>query len=103
MRLGIGKEGMVEMDEHIKWEDVKNSMSAFTDEERLEIDLMADIMSQIIKRRQELGISQRELEKITGIRQEAICRMEKMKNLPQLDTLVKIMKPLGLKLSVEKV
>lgn len=94
---------MTEMDKHIKWEDVKNSMTALTDEEKLEIDLMADIISQIIKRRQELGISQRELEKITGVRQEAICRMEKMKNLPQLDTLVKIMIPLGLKLSVEKV
>lgn len=91
------------MDKHVKWEGVKNSMTALTDEEKQEIDLMADIISQIIKRRQELGLSQRELEKITGVRQEAICRMEKMRNLPQLDTLIKIMIPLGLKLSVKKV
>ena len=87
----------------VRWKDVKNSMTAFTDEEKQEIDLMADIISRIIERRLELGISQRDLEKLTGVRQEAICRMERMKNLPQLDTLVKIMIPLGLKLSVEKV
>jgi len=45
-------------------------------------------------------MSQRDLEKFTGVKQETICRIEKMKNVPQLDTLIKIMEPLGLKLTV---
>lgn len=94
---------MVKVSENIKWQDVKNSMSSLTDEEKREVDLMADIISKIIERRQELGISQRELEKITGVRQEAICRIENMKNMPQLDTLIKLMEPLGLRLSVSKI
>ena len=49
------------------------------------------------------GMIQKELETITGINQAAICRIEKMKNIPQLDTLIKLMKPLGLKLTVSKV
>lgn len=91
------------MDEFLRWEDVKNSMTSLTEEEKKEIDLIADIISQIIERRQELGISQRELEKITGVKQEVICRIENMRNMPRLDTLVKIMEPLGLRLTVNKV
>ncbi|HOJ09307.1 MAG TPA: helix-turn-helix domain-containing protein [Clostridiales bacterium] len=52
---------------------------------------MSDIIIKIIERRQELGMSQRDLENLTGIRQEAICRMETMKNVPQLDTLIKLL------------
>ena len=91
------------MSEFVKWQDAKDSMTSLTDEEKREVDLMADIISKIIERRQELGISQRELEKLTGVRQEAICRIENMKNMPQLDTLIKLMEPLGLRLSVSKV
>lgn len=91
------------MDKIIKWQDVKDSMTSLSEKEKREIDLMTDIITKVIERRQELGISQRELEKITGIRQEAICRIENMRNMPQLDTLIKLMEPLGLKLSVVKV
>lgn len=91
------------MNEYVNWNEVKELMTSLTDEEKQEIDMMSEIISQIIIRRQELGISQRELEKLSGVRQEAICRMEKTKNLPQLDTLVKLMIPLGLKLSVKRV
>ncbi len=91
------------MSEFVKWQDVRNSMTSLTDGEKIEVDLMADIISKIIERRQELGISQRELEKLTGVRQEAICRIENMKNMPQLDTLIKLMEPLGLRLSVSKI
>lgn len=91
------------MSEFAKWQDVKDTMTSLTYEEKREVDLMADIISKIIERRQELGISQRELEKLTGVKQEAICRIENMKNMPQLDTLIKLMEPLGLRLSVSKV
>ena len=50
------------MNEFIKWQDVKNSMTAFSDEERVKIDLLADIIAIIIKREQVLDISQRKLE-----------------------------------------
>lgn len=90
------------MDKYVRWQDVKNSMTSLTDEEKREIDLMSDIITKIIERRQELGLSQRELEKLTGVRQESICRIENMKNIPQLDTLIKLMEPLGLRLSVTR-
>ncbi len=91
------------MDQFIKWKEVKNKMSSLTEKEKKEVDIMAEIISSIIKRRHELGISQRELEKLTGVRQEAICRIENMKNAPQLDTLLNIMLPLGLKLTANRI
>lgn len=89
------------MIDHIRWQDVKNnSMNSLSDDEKIEVDLLSEIISKIIERRHELGISQRDLEKLSGVKQESICRIENMKNVPQLDTLIKIMEPLGLKLVV---
>lgn len=93
---------MIDMDKYIRWQDVKDTMTALTEEERTEVDLMADIISQIIERRQEMGLSQRDLEKLTGVRQEVICRIENLKNVPQLDTLIRLMEPLGLRFSITK-
>lgn len=87
----------------VLWEDVKNSITSISETEKQEIELLADIMCEIIKRRKELKISQRELEKLSGVKQEAISRIESMKNVPQLDTLIKLMKPLGLELCIRKV
>lgn len=101
MRLKIGKVGIV-MNKFIKWQDVKNSMTSLTEQEKKQIDIMSDLITKIIQRRQELGISQRELEKLTGIKQEAICRIENMKNIPQLDTLIKLLEALGLRLALLK-
>ena len=51
----IRKKGMINMDKYIKWQDIKASMATLTDEGKREIDLISDIISQIIERRQELG------------------------------------------------
>lgn len=88
--------------ENKEWNNIKNDLSSLTEIENEEIELMTDIILQMINQRNELGISQRELESITGINQAAICRIETMKNVPQLDTLIKLMKPLGLKITVSK-
>lgn len=52
------------MNELVKWKDVKNSMTAFSDKEKIMIDLLADKITIIIKRRQELGISQRKIKNL---------------------------------------
>jgi ribosome-binding protein aMBF1 (putative translation factor) len=103
MKLKTGKVGMIKMGEFIKWNDVKNSMTSLTDEEKGQIDMLSDIVSKIIEKRITLGLSQRDLEKITGVKQAAICRIENMRNMPQLDTLMKLMEPLGLRLYVGSV
>jgi DNA-binding XRE family transcriptional regulator len=88
--------------ENKEWNNIKNDLSSLTEIEKEEIELVTDVIVQMINQRNELGISQRELGSVTGINQAAICRIETMKNIPQLDTLIKLMKPLGLKITVSK-
>lgn len=85
------------------WEDYKNHVKAVSKEERRnmeEIEEVSDIVSSIIRRRQELGISQRALAERCGIPQSSVARIETLKTTPKLDTLVKLMQALDLKLQV---
>lgn len=88
------------------WEDYKNHVKSINDEERRnieEIEEAANIVSSIIRRRQELGISQRALAERCGIPQSSVARIETFKTTPKLDTLIKLMQALNLKLQVAAV
>jgi ribosome-binding protein aMBF1 (putative translation factor) len=82
------------------WDSVKKNIKSLTDDENRELDLVVEIVSQIIARRVELGISQRELAEKSGVKQSAIARLESFKVTPQIDTIAKIIKPLGLKITL---
>ncbi len=88
------------------WEDYKNHVKSISEEERRnmeEIEEISSIISSIISRRQELGMSQRTLAEWCGIPQSSIARIETLKTTPKLDTLVKLMQALNLKLQVTAV
>jgi|ASRL01.1.fsa_nt_gi predicted transcriptional regulator len=91
---------MKKMKNGVKWNDLKQSINSISDTEKTEIEATAKIMASIIKRRKELKISQRDLEKLSGIKQSAIARIEKQNNSPSIETLIKLMEPLGLTLTV---
>ena len=80
------------------WDDVRTEL--FTPEEIAESDLRVAIMGELIRARQEQGISQKQLEELSGVRQPVIARMEKGYTSPQLDTLLKVLAPLGKTLAV---
>lgn len=65
-----------------------------------EAESIAAIVGAMIEKRNELGISQRELASMCGIPQSSVARIESYKSTPNLDTLLKIMQPLGLSLAV---
>lgn len=65
-----------------------------------DIENIASIVSAIVQKRNSLGISQRELANLCDMPQSSIARIESMQITPKLDTLLKIMKPLGLGLTV---
>lgn len=69
-------------------------------EERARIDFEVSLIGKIIEAREEKGMSQRELSKLSGIKQPAIARIESMKSTPQIDTLFKLLVPLGYTLNV---
>ncbi|WP_161875213.1 helix-turn-helix domain-containing protein [Ihubacter sp. rT4E-8] len=61
---------------------------------------LAAIISTIIKQRTTLGMTQRELAALCGIPQSSVARIESLKTTPNLNTLLKILRPLGLTLTV---
>ena len=74
------------------WDDVEKEM--FTPEEIAESDLRVALIGELIKARQEKGISQKQLEELSGVKQPVIARMEKGYTSPQLDTILKLLRPL---------
>lgn len=72
----------------------------FTSEEIAASDLRVAIIGEVIKARNENRISQKKLEELRGVKQPIIARMEKGSTSPQLDTILKILMPLGKTLAV---
>ena len=71
-----------------------------TPEERRKIDFEVELIGKMIEAREKKGYSQRELAELSGVKQPAIARMESLKSTPQIDTLLKILAPLGYTLSI---
>ena len=65
-----------------------------------EAEAEASIISAMIKQRTALGISQRDLAALCNISLSSVARIEASKTTPRLDTLIKMLNQLGLKLSV---
>lgn len=80
------------------WEKLKAEI--FTPAEISAMNVKAAIISEIIKARQERGISQYQLEELSGVKQSAIARLERGNINPTLETLQKILAPLGKRLAV---
>ena len=74
--------------------------SLLTAEEILESDLRVALIGELIKARQEKGLSQKKLEELSGVKQPVIARMEKGQTSPQLDTILKVLAPLGKTLAI---
>ncbi len=72
----------------------------FTPEEIAESDLRVDLICALIEARNNKGITQKKLEELSGVKQPVIARMEKGKTNPQIDTVLKVLRPLGLTLAV---
>lgn len=66
----------------------------------VEMEEMADIVSKICKKREEMGITQRELAKLCNVPQSTVARIETYKTSPTLETFIKITRELGLKIAL---
>ena len=80
------------------WSEVETKL--FTPEEIAASNLRVEIMIELIKARNERGVSQRKLEALSGVKQPIISRMESGDTSPQLDTVLKVLAPLGKTLAV---
>lgn len=58
-------------------------------------DITGRLIEEIIKVRHEQGLTQRELEELSGVKQPIIARTENGSTVPSLSTVLKILAPLG--------
>lgn len=84
---------------YISWEDVKRDLK-ITPEQEEEIKLEEAIIEATIEAREKSNLTQRELSKLSGIRQPVIARIEKGVNSPQTNTLMKLLYAMGYTLKV---
>ena len=85
------------------WEDHEKELlrkGSISEEEIRESELRVALMSEIIMARKEQNITQQQLEKLSGVRQPVIARMENMTSIPKIDTVMKVLAPLGKTLAV---
>lgn len=75
------------------WDEVRKEL--FTPEEIAESDLRVALIGELIKARRERGLSQRDLEEMSGVKQPVIARMESGSATPNLSTVLKVLAPLG--------
>ncbi len=86
------------MEQFKTWNEVRQEL--YTPEENAESDLRVALMGELVKARKELGISQRDLERLSGVKQPVIARIEKGTASPRLDTVIKLFAALGKTLEV---
>ena len=63
-----------------------------------EVEAISQIVGVMIERRHDLELSQRDLAKLCGIPHSSVARIESGKTTPNLSTLLKIFRELGLSL-----
>lgn len=80
------------------WDELQKEI--FTPEEIAASNLRVALIGELIKARQEKGLSQKKLEELSGVKQPIIARMERGSSIPQLDTVLKVLAPLGKTLAI---
>lgn len=88
MNNGIGRDALEYIDTFL------------SPEEAAESNLRVALIGELIKARQEKGLSQKKLGELSGVKQPIIARMEKGLISPQLETILKVLAPLGKTLAV---
>ena len=80
------------------WSGVREQL--LTPEERAASSLRVAMMIELANARAEKGISQKKLEAMSGVKQPIIARMERGYTSPQIDTVLKVLAPLGKTLAI---
>ena len=81
------------------WKDVRDQLNITPDEESV-IELEKDLIRTMVSLREEKGLSQADLADMINVKQPVISRMEKAVHSPQINSLLKVLVPLGYKIQI---
>lgn len=82
-----------------EWDNFEKELNISSGQES-EIQLEMEIIKATVETRKKLNLSQRELSKISGIKQPAIARIESLRGSPRIATIMKILNSMGYTLKV---
>ncbi len=71
--------------------------------EKLLQDLEYQFVCDFIKLRKESNLTQQDLADMSGVVREKIARIENQMNSPQLNSLIKLLEPLGYTITITKI
>jgi len=84
------------------WKDLRKNLNLTPEEEEL-VSLEKSLINAIVEAREENGLTQKQLSELCGIKQPVIARLESAIHSPQINSIIKILKPLGYTLAVVRV
>ena len=86
--------------EYTTFNDLMKDENLLSPTERNAINFEISLIGKLIEAREQKGLSQKELADLAGVKQPAIARLESMRATPQINTLFKILKPLGYTIAI---
>jgi len=81
------------------WKELKKDL-VINQEDLNAIQLEKDLIRTMIRIREEKGLTQSQLAQICNVKQPVIARMESSVHSPQIDSLLRILTPLGYTLQI---
>ncbi len=87
------------MNKGTNWKEFRKSLNlTAADEEAIRLE--KELVMALVHAREEKGLTQQQLAEACGIPQPVLSRLEKSVHSPQVDTIIKVLKPLGYTLAV---
>ena len=83
------------------WKDFRDTLELSPEEEEM-INLEKSLITAVVNAREECGLTQKQLSELCGVKQPVIARLESAAHSPQINSIIKILKPLGYTLAVVK-
>ena len=84
-----------------KWKEFRKTLNLSPEDEYL-IALEKALISAVVDARESSGLTQKQLSELCGVKQPVIARLESAAHSPQVNSIIKILSPLGYKLAVVK-
>lgn len=81
------------------WKEIKSDLD-LSPEDLNTIELEKDLIRTMIQIREEKGLTQSQLAEMCHVKQPVIARMESSVHSPQIDSLLRILTPLGYTLQI---
>ena len=88
------------MEKTTSFSDFYNDDKNISPAERAKIEFEVELIGKLIELRESRGLTQAQLAEAAGVKQSAVARLEKLKVTPQIDTLFKVLTPMGYKLTI---